>query len=422
MSRLGRGRPRSSTTGGLEISGVIGLGTALIGGAGFVLLAVWLVPWNPVPGGMPDPVAADSVFNAAQIERAEDFSSEARLWSWSSLAVSLLVACWLGFGRRGRELADRARGPQWLRVVIVVALLALVGRVATLPFAIGYRRLSLDVGLSTSSWGAWTLDLLKGELVGIVSTSIALAVLLACARRWQRAWPAIAGALLAAFVVVGSFVYPVLVEPLFNDFTPLDDGPLRDRIVAVADREGVQIDDVLVADASRRTTTLNAYVSGFGGTKRVVLYDNLVADDVPRGEIVSVVAHELAHAKHDDVVLGTALGALGALCAGGLLGVIADLMRRRGRPDIGDVGAVPMVLALAALVTVLVAPVQNGISRQIETRADVTALRSTSAPQSFADLQRRLAIRSLADPTPPAWSHWWFGSHPTVLQRIALTR
>jgi STE24 endopeptidase len=81
-----------------------------------------------------------------------------------------------------------------------------------------------------------------------------------------------------------------------------------------------------------------------------------------------------------------------------------------------------MVLALTALVMVLVAPVQNGISRQIETRADVTALRSTNAPQSFADLQRRLAIRSLADPTPPAWSHWWFGSHPTVLQRIALTR
>lgn len=407
---------------GLGTSGVIGLGTALIGAAGFALVAVWLVPWDPVPGGAPDPVTAKSVFTAAQIERAEDFSGEARLWSWASLAVSLLLACWLGFGRRGRELADRARGPQLLRVVIVVALLAVIGRVATLPFAIGYRRLSLDAGLSTSSWGAWTVDLVKGEVVDIVSTSIALAVLLACARRWRRAWPAIAGVVLAAFVVVGSFVYPVLVEPLFNSFTPLEDGPLRDRIVAVAEREGVEIDDVLVADASRRTTTLNAYVSGFGGTKRVVLYDNLVAGDVPQGEIVSVVAHELAHAKHDDVVLGTALGALGALCGGGLLGVVADVLRRRGRPDVDEVGAVPMVLALVALATVLAAPVQSGISRQIETRADVTALRSTNAPQSFADLQRRLALRSLADPTPPAWSQWWFGSHPTVLHRIAIAR
>ncbi|WP_179670254.1 M48 family metallopeptidase [Nocardioides thalensis] len=391
----------------------------MVGAAGFLLVAVWFVPWEPVAGGAPDPVSARSVFTAAQIERAEEFSSAARFWSWSSLAVSLLVACWLGFGRRGRALADRTRGPQWLRVVTVVALLALIGRLATLPFAIGYRRLALDAGLSTSSWGAWALDLVKGELVAIVSTSIALAVLLTCVRRWQRSWPAIAGALLAGFVVIGSFVYPVLVEPLFNTFTPLDDGRLRDQIVAVAEREGVEIDDVLVADASRRTTTLNAYVSGFGGTKRVVLYDNLVADDVPQGEVVSVVAHELAHAKHDDVVLGTALGALGALCAGGLLGVVTDLVRRRGRPDMGDVGAVPMVLALAALATVLVAPVQNGISRQIETRADVTALRSTDAPQPFVELQRRLAIRSLADPTPPALSQWWFGSHPTVLHRVA---
>lgn len=416
------GDDRAGARPGLDTSGVIGLGTALIGAAGFVLLALWFVPWDPVRGGMPDPVAADSVFNAAQIERAEAFSREARLWSWASLAVSLLVACWLGFGRRGKELAGRARGPRWLRVLIVVAALTLAGRVATLPFAIGYRRLSLDAGLSTSSWSAWTADLLKGDLVGIVSTSIALIVLLACARRWPRAWPAIAGGLLAVFVVIGSFVYPVLVEPLFNNFTPLDDGRLRDQIVAVAEREGVEIDDVLVADASRRTTTLNAYVSGFGGTKRVVLYDNLVADDVPRGEIVSVVAHELAHAKHDDVVLGTALGAFGALCGGGLLGVIASVLRRREGPDIEDVGVVPMILALVALATVLSAPVQSGISRQIEIRADVTALRSTNAPQPFADLQRRLAIRSLADPTPPAWSHWWFGSHPTVLERIALTR
>lgn len=407
---------------GPDTSGVIGLGTALIGAAGFVLVAVWLVPWEPVPGGLPDPVAADSVFSAAQIERAEDFSSEARLWGWASLVVSLLVACWLGFGARGRELAERARGPWWLRVVIVVALLSVAGRVASLPFAIGYRRLALEAGLSTSSWGAWTLDLLKSELVGIVSTSIALVVLVECVRRWRRAWPVVAGALLALLVVIGSFVYPVLVEPLFNTFTPLEDGPLRDRIVAVAEREGVEIDDVLVADASRRTTTLNAYVSGFGGTRRVVLYDNLVADDVPRGEVVSVVAHELAHAKHDDVLLGTALGALAALGVGGLLGLLADLLRRRGRPGLGDVRAVPMLLALAALATVLAAPVQNGISRQIETRADVTALRSTNAPQPFVDLQHRLAIRSLADPTPPPWSQWWFGSHPTVLQRIALAR
>ena len=99
-----------------------------------------------------------------------------------------------------------------------------------------------------------------------------------CARRWRRAWPAIAGGVLAGFVLVGSLVYPVLVEPIFNDFEPLPDGELRSQILALADEEGVDVDEVLVADASRRTTTLNAYVSGLGATRRVVVYDNLVED------------------------------------------------------------------------------------------------------------------------------------------------
>ncbi|WP_312856240.1 M48 family metallopeptidase [Nocardioides pelophilus] len=405
----------------LETEDRITLGTVFIGAAAFVLLATWLVPWQPVPGGSPSPVPADSIFTPHQIQRAEDYATWARVWGWTSLAVSLAVACWLGFTDRGRRLADRLPGPWVVRVVLVVAALELIGRAATLPMAVAQRRLQLDAGLSTSSWPAWSLDLLKSELVDIVVTSIAVLVLVGIARRWPRSWTAIAGGVLAALVVLGSFVYPLLVEPLFNDFTPLEDGSLRTEIFQLADEEGVEIDDVLVADASRRTTTLNAYVSGFGGTRRVVVYDTLV-EDLPEDQALSVVAHELAHAQHDDVVLGTFLGAAGALVGVGLLGLAVGVARRRGLPGVGEVGAVPMILALAALATALSSPIQSGISRQIETRADVDALEATDAPGPFIALQRRLALRSLADPTPPAWSQWWFGSHPTVLERIAIAK
>ncbi|KAA1417976.1 M48 family metallopeptidase [Nocardioides humilatus] len=397
----------------------VALVTTLVGLGAFVILAVWLVPWHPVPGGTPDPVAADSVFSAEQVARGEHYARWARTWSWSALVVSLAVACWLGFGARGRRLVERLKGPWWARVVTVVAALAVIGRLATLPFSIAYRKLQLDAGLSTGSWEAWAFDVVKTELVGIVTTAIALLVLLAIARRWQRAWTAVAGGVLAALVVAASFVYPLVVEPLFNSFTPLEAGPLRSDILQLADDEGVEVDDVLVADASRRTTTLNAYVSGFGGTRRVVVYDNLV-DDLSEREALSVVAHELGHARHDDVLVGTALGAAGALVGVGLLGLLMGYAERRGRPGVGEVGAVPMILALAALATVLSSPVQNGISRQVETRADVDALEATHAPQPFIALQRQLALTSLADPTPPAWSQWWFGSHPTVLERIAI--
>lgn len=396
----------------------VALGTVVLGLVVFVAVAAARVPWHPVPGGVPDAVAASSVFSADEIELAEHFARWARVWSWSSLAVSLALACWLGFGRRGRAWAEKAPGWWWVRVVVVVAALTLAGRLVTLPFGIALRRLRLEEGLATGSWSDWTVDLLKSEAVTIVSTSIAVIVLVGCARRWERLWPAIAGALGAALVLAGSFVYPVLIEPVFNDFEPLPEGPLRSEVLALAQAEGVQVGDVLVADASRRTTTLNAYVSGFGHTRRVVLYDTLV-EDTPRDETLSVVAHELAHARHGDVVTGTALGAAGALVGIGLLGLV---LARGERRSAVEVATVPRVLALAALAMLLSSPVQNGVSRLLETRADQTALEQTDDPGAFIELQRRLALRAHSDPTPPGWSQWWFGSHPTVLERIAVAR
>jgi STE24 endopeptidase len=399
----------------------VALVVTAVGGVAFVVLAVLLVPWHPVPGGTPSPAAANSVFSPAEIARAEDYSQWARVWSWSSLVVSLVVACVLGFSRWGQRLVGRLPGWWWVRVLLGVTLVELVGRVVTLPFAVLLRRHVLDYGLSTQAWSGFAVDLVMHQVVNTVATSIVLIVLIGCARRWRRAWPAVAGGLLGVLVLAGSFVYPVVIEPLFNSFTSLSDGPLRTAVFALADQEGVPIDDVLVADASRRTTTLNAYVSGFGGTRRVVLYDNLV-DDVPQDQALSVVAHELAHAKHDDVLTGSLLGAAGAVFGVGLLALVVGAVGERRGLSIRDPAVVPLVLALIAVGTVLASPIENGISRQIETRADVDALQVTRDGHAFVGVQRQLALRSLADPTPPAWSQFWFGSHPTGLTRIAIAR
>ncbi len=397
----------------------VALWTLGLGGLVFVAVAAWLVPWDPIPGGDLHPVSPGSVFTSDQIERAEHYAHWARVWSWSSLVLSLAVGLWLAFGKRGRALFSRIPGPWWVRVVLAVVVVQLVVRFATLPMSIAGRQLSLDNGLSTGSWGMYAWDQMKSQAVAIVVTSLALLVLIGCARRWPRAWPAVTGTLLGGLVLLGSFVYPVLVEPLFNDFEPLPDGDLRSEIFRLADQDGVQIDDVLVADASRRTTTLNAYVSGFGSTRRVVVYDNLI-EAVPQDQTLSVIAHELAHAKHRDVVTGSILGAAGAALGIGVLGLVLGALTRRRLPGPADPAVVPVVLAMAAVALLLTAPIQNGISRQIETRADVDALRTTQDATAFVGLQRRLALRSLADPTPPAWSQFWFGSHPPTLKRMAL--
>ncbi len=399
----------------------VAVGTLIAGAVAFVVVAAVLVPWDAVPGGPVTPVPAGAVFTPEQVARAEDFSRWARVWSWISLAVSLAVACWFAFTPRGRRLVERLPGPWWAQVPLAVAALTLVGRLVTLPCGVALHRLRLDYGLSRQRWTSYAADLVRTEAVAIVLTSVAALVLVGCARRWVRAWPAVVGGLLAALVVLGSFVYPVVVEPVFNDFESLPAGPLRSDILVLAEQQGVTVDDVLVADASRRTTSLNAYVSGFGGTRRVVVYDNLV-ESLGREEALSVVAHELAHARRRDVVTGTVLGAAGSLFGAGLLAVGLGALRRRGHPAAGEAAVVPLVLALAAIASLASAPVTNTVSRQLESRADVDAVRTTVDVDAFVATQRQLALRSLADPTPPALAQLWFGSHPDVLTRIAIAR
>jgi STE24 endopeptidase len=387
---------------------------AIVAGIGFVVTALRLVPWEPVPGGMPAAVPASSAFSAQEIARGEHYALWSRIWSWSSLAVQLVAVCALGLTRLRGRLVARLRGPWWVQVVVAVVVVTLALRVLALPFGIALQQHRLVHGLSTQSWWGWVRDVVIGDLVSIAVTGLGLVVLIGLARRWARAWVAIAAAGAGALVVLGSLAYPVVVEPLYNSFTPLPDGPLQASIRDAAEREGVPVGDVLVADASRRTTTLNAYVSGFSGTRRVVLYDTLV-ESLPGDQALSVVAHEIGHARHDDVLAGTLLGALGSAFAIGLLGLL-------GRDRLRGAAAVPLVMALLALGTQVASPVQNGISRRVEARADVDALAATRDPEAFAAMQVALARRSLADPTPPALSQWWWGTHPTVLQRLAIAR
>jgi len=409
----------SSTSGGPWSLRRVSWIVLAIGGIGSVVVASLLVPWHPVPWQVGPQVAPGDVFTPEQIARAEDFAGPARALSLSSLGLSLVVVSVLGFTPLGRRLMHRIRGPWPVAVVLGVLGMVLLGRLVTLPVALVLRDHIHDYGLSHQALSGWFVDQATSLGVQTVMSSLVLIVLIGCARRWPRAWPGIAGAGLAALVMAGSFVYPVLVEPLFNNFESLPDGSLRTAIMHLADREGVHVDDVLVADASRRTTTLNAYVSGFGNTRRVVLYDNLV-NDTPQDQTLSVVAHELGHAKHDDVLTGSVLGASGAVAAVGLLGLVAGGGWLRRGPGLASAGAVPLVLALSAWGSLLGSPVENAISRQIETRADVTALESTHDPSAFVGVQKQLAVRGLSDPTPPALLQFWFGSHPTTLTRIGI--
>ena len=390
----------------------------------FAVLAVVLVPWDWVPGGTLTPAEVSDVFTAEQVARAEAYANTQRYLGWASYAVSLVVSALLGFTPLGARLVRRVVRARrvWLAVPLAVLVVLLVGRLVTLPFSVVTQQRRLDFGLTDQAWPAWAVDVGKSLLVSWVLTSLLLVVVIALMRWSPRRWFLWAGGSAAGLVFAGSFLYPVAVDPVFNEFTPLEDGPLRSAVVSIAEEEGVEVDAVLVSDASRRTNTYNAYVSGLGNTRRVVLYDNLV-EEVPVDQASVIVAHELAHAKHDDVLVGTAMGAAGALLGVSLLALVLDSSRVRRRAGISspaEAAAVPLILALGAVAMLLASPVENSISRAIEVRADRTSLAATGESDTFIGMQRELALASLNDPTPPAWSQFWFGSHPTVLQRVGL--
>ena len=394
----------------------------LLLGALAVALAV-VVPWTPLPGAEIVPDAARD-FTAADQAREEAFSARIRPPAYTALGLSLLVSLGLGLTPLGARLAGAIGGHWTLTVLAGTAVLTLLGRLVTLPLAARAEVVRRDAGLSTRTWDLWAVDLAKAWAVSTVITAVVLLVLVALARAAPRTWWAWAAAATAGLVVVVSFAYPVVVEPVFNRFTPLEQGQLREDLLALAQRDGVPVEDVLVADASRRTTALNAYVSGFGGTRRIVVYDTLL-EQAPPAEVALVVAHELAHAKHRDVLIGTLLGALGAAAAVVALGLLltwTPLLRRAGIDGPGDPRAVALLLALTAAGTFLSAPLSNLVSRRIEARADVSSLDLTRDVETFVEVHKRLARTNLSDLDPNPVAYALFASHPSTTERLALAR
>jgi STE24 endopeptidase len=302
-------------------------------------------------------------------------------------------------------------------------LLLLVG----LPAAWHAERVRRDVGLSTNTWPGWLRDQAVGWGISTLVLVLAITAGVWVVERFPRRWPwALAGAA-AGLTVVGSLAYPLVVEPAFNTFRPLQAGAFRDAVVALGQADGLGRVDVLVSDASIRTTGENAHVSGLGATHRVVHDDTTQARAQRDPEaVLSVIGHEFGHVVGHDVARGTTIGVLGAVA--GVL-TAAWLLRRRARggPVIGAgrrraARAAAFAVAVSVTLPYVAAPVTNLISRHVEARADVHALEVTGDAEAFVRMQQGLATANLSRLEPTWWQTALFATHPDPVWRIALAR
>jgi STE24 endopeptidase len=367
------------------------------------------------------------VFSEEQVARARRYHRPLYAAAIAALALDLAVLSVIVFGGLGDRLsASLDDWPWWARVLGLTVVVACVRRAVGLPisFWAGFVR-ERRWGFSTQSLGGWAIDLLKGFGVVLVLTGAGLTALVGSARLLPSTWPAVAAPAVAALVLTLAFAAPVVIEPLFNRFTPLEDAELTARLQELAVRGRVPVKEVLVADASRRTRKVNAYVSGLGETRRLVLYDTLIDRSSP-AELALVLAHELGHRRALHVIKGTLLGMIGAAAFVAVLWALLcspGLRAAAGAPGgAADPRVVPFVLLLAATVEIVVAPFGAALSRRWEREADRVSLELTRDLATFEAAHRSLAGANLSDLDPPRPVYLLFFTHPTPVERIESAR
>jgi STE24 endopeptidase len=321
------------------------------------------------------------------------------------LALLVAGAPWLA----GRVVALMGGRPTLgaLALGLVIGSILLL---ADLPFGLWRYQVDTLAGLSTMPLGLWLSDTLKGFLLAQAISLPAIAVFFFLVHRFSSSWHLLAGAGLGVFLVISAALAPLVIDPLFHRFWPLEDKAMYQEIRHMAQDAGIEVRDVLVMDASRRTTRANAYFTGVGRTRRIVLYDTLT-NQFPRGETLMVVAHEIGHWKAGHITKGITLGTLGFLA---LLGVIRVTIGTR--PTVTHLPLVFLIWSLAALLSM---PVNNAISRGFEREADGIALELGQDPSAWISLEKRLAAKNLADVNPHPLVKVVVFTHPPILERIA---
>ncbi|MDX1657543.1 MAG: M48 family metalloprotease [Nitriliruptorales bacterium] len=395
-----RGLAWWSAAGGLAIAGI---------------LAEAVRPVAPAVGE----VATDLTrFSPDVLAAVGDYLAERRAAAVGALAMSVAVPAWLLLsapGRRGMERLGAWGSPARGGGAVAGAVSAMTS-LAILPFGVyaGFVH-EQRWGFSTQSLLEWLRDrAIRDGLAALVAVVLAV-VFVWFRRRWPDTWHlrlTLAGTALTGLLVL---VYPVVIQPLLLSTQPLEAGETRTAVETVLAQAGAEDVEILVGDASRRTTKVNAFVTGIGPSRQVVLFDTLL--ELPPEQVAVVVAHELAHREHADVPRAVLLSATGLLAGLLLLRWWLHAERARGG-RVGDAQAVVMLLLVIAAGQVVTAPAANWVSRRAEAAADHRALELTEAAGRFIATQRTFVVRDLADPTPPWWVTALWGTHPSPSDRI----
>ncbi len=322
-----------------------------------------------------------------------------------------------------RNTATAWSANPYLILVFYFIFLSIYSLILDFPFSF-YSGFILEhqFELSNQTFPAWCRDFVKKSALSFIFSVILIGILFALIWNFPKHWWIFAWAGFAAVSYGVGKIFPVWIVPLFYKYGPVESESLKKRIIDLAARYGLPIENVYTLNLSKTTKKANAAFMGIGRTKRVVLSDTLI-HHFSEDEIETVVAHELGHFKHHDIWRQLALGLATSLLAFWLafrwMEPLAQKFRFEG---VGDVASLPLLFLIFYGVSLVLMPLQNGFSRWLERAADRFALQAGPDRNIFISCMEKLGQVNLADPNPHPVYEWFFYDHPAIHKRIQMAQ
>ena len=343
----------------------------------------------------------------------------------------LLGLLYFGIAARYRDWAEKVSHYRIVQALIFVPLLILTISILDLPLSMYSHHISLQYGFSIQGWGSWFLDVAKGELVNLVVFIILLWLMVVIIRWNPRRWWFYFWLAVLPILFFFVLIKPLVIDPLYFNFTPLQDSQpaLVEQIEKVVQRGGLEIprSRMYEMDASTKYTTLNAYVTGFGPSKRVVVWDT-TSKKMTIPETLFVFGHEMGHYVLHHVIQGLVAGSIGLLIALYVVYRMAGWFLRRFQQrwhiyQLSDWAAVPMLFLLFGILSFISEPVATTYSRYLEHQADIYGLEVThginpDSQEAAAHAFQILGENSLDYPYPSRLAVIWYWDHPAISDRV----
>lgn len=343
----------------------------------------------------------------------------------------LLGLLYFGIAAKYRDIAEAAGKNRFIQALIFIALFLITTTLLQLPLNAYQQNISLQYGLSVQGWGSWLGDVLKGMLVSLVIFSFAAWGFTTLIRKSPQCWWLYSWMCAVPLIVFLIFISPIVIDPLFNKFEPLDKSnpQLVTAIQQVTKKGGLEIprDRMFLMKASEKVTTLNAYVTGFGPSKRVVVWDTTISH-ATTPETLFVFGHEMGHYVLNHILIGIAGTAVGLFIGFYLLYRIANwafprFQQRWRMCELSDWSALVMLILIFSILGTISAPIGNGFSRQLEHNADVYGLEVThginaNSQEAAAHAFQVLGELSLSYPYPSKLVVFWYADHPPIPDRV----